>query len=262
MKNFQLKSSIKLSLTKKMKEKITTPRAAGRFFSEDYQNSLMRLVTGEEGSVGEGQFFKVYLIIDEQDGVIADFKYQCFGSVILIAIAECLAELSIRKNYLQASRISYELIDRQLRDQPDRVSIQSQDFSKANFILSAFYEALNLCDDIPLKEDQIPPPNPIELKNGETYQYPNFLDLTHTEKFKVLEEVIAQDIRPYVQLDQGDVEVKKIEGYQITIGYKGSCTTCFSATGSTLNAIAQILRAKVNPNIEVIPDLSSLGTGS
>jgi NifU-like protein len=83
--------------------------------------------------------------------------------------------------------------------------------------------------------------------------------LTQSEKNKILEEVIIQDIRPYVQLDQGDVEVKKIDGYQITIGYKGSCTTCFSATGSTLNAIAQIFKAKVNPNIEVIPDLSSLG---
>lgn len=248
-----------VQLTKKMKGKVLSPRACGSFLAKDYEHSLMRLVTGEEGSIKEGQFFKAYLIVDEQDGVIADFKYQCFGPLIFVAIGECLAELSIRKNYMQASRITYELVDRHLRDLPDQVSIQPKDFSKVNFILSAFFEAIDKCDDIPLREDQIPPPNPIDLDSGQTYLYPNFLELTQSEKNKILEEVIIQDIRPYVQLDQGDVEVKKIDGYQITIGYKGSCTTCFSATGSTLNAIAQIFKAKVNPNIEVIPDLSSLG---
>ena len=247
------------SFTKKIIQKILNPKSVGFVRPQDFDGSMMRVVVGEEGSFEEKQHVKIFIIIDEQDGVIADMKYQCFGPSIMIATLEALVELSLRKNYMQASRLTYEFIDRHLRDQFDQSSIPIECFSQVNFILSAYYAALDQCDDIPLQDDQLPPPNPIDAESTIEHRYPNFLELTQDEKLKVVEEVVKQDIRPYVQLDEGNVVIKNIEGYKITIVYQGSCTSCFSATGSTLNAIQQILRAKINPHITVVPDLSNLG---
>lgn len=242
-----------------MQQKIYQPKACGFFKSNAFKDTQMRLVVGAEGSIAEGQLVKIFVVVDEQDGVIADCKYQCFGTPALIAILESLAELSLRKNYLQASRITYELIDKHLRDQFEKASISAEYFGQVNFCLSAFFQALDQCDDIPIQDSQMPPPSPIDLGSSLEHLYPNFIDLEEKEKFRVCEEVIQQDIRPYVQLDEGNVVIKKIDGYLITITYQGSCTSCFSATGSTLNAIQQILRAKINPHITVTPDLSNLG---
>ncbi len=243
------------SFTKKMVQKILNPKSAGIINSSDIDSSMMRVVIGEEGSHEEKQHVKIYIVVDEQDGVIADMKYQLFGSAVMVATLEALVELSLRKNYMQASRLTYEFIDRHLRDHFDQPGIPIECFSQVNFILSAFYQALDACQEIPIAQDQTPPPNPIDHESAIEHRYPNFLELTQDEKMHVVEEVVKQDIRPYVQLDEGNVIIKKIDGYKITIVYQGSCTSCFSATGSTLNAIQQILRAKINPHITVIPEL-------
>lgn len=245
--------------SQKFVHKVLHPKSCGFFKEQAYKNSQMRLVIGKEGSLEEGMSVEIYLVVDESDGILADFKYQCFGPTVLVATLESLAELSLRKNYLQASRISYELVDKHLREKQDKTGIPLDCFSAVNFCLSAFFMALDQCDDIPLLDSQLPPPSPIDLDASLEHGYPNFLELTQEEKFKVCEEIINRDIRPYVQLDEGNVVIKKIDGYLITIIYQGSCTSCFSATGSTLNAIQQILKAKINPNIIVTPDLSNLG---
>jgi len=59
-----------------------------------------------------------------------------------------------------------------------------------------------------------------------------------------------------VELDAGGVEVVKVEENRVTIVYSGNCTSCYSATGATLEAIGNILRRKVYPDLMVIPDLS------
>jgi NifU-like protein len=77
------------------------------------------------------------------------------------------------------------------------------------------------------------------------------------QQMTVLEQIIASDIRPYVELDAGGVQVLEVVAHrEVIIAYQGSCTTCHSATGATLNAIQQILRTKVHPELVVIPDMS------
>ncbi|HSX04708.1 MAG TPA: NifU family protein, partial [Rhabdochlamydiaceae bacterium] len=81
------------------------------------------------------------------------------------------------------------------------------------------------------------------------------------QKLSVIKEVVAKEIQPYIELDAGGVEVLKIENNQVHIAYSGSCTSCYSATGATLEAIQQLLRAKVYPELTVIPDMSFLKQG-
>ncbi len=246
-------------LSTKAIQKIIHPKSCGTFNKENFESGTYRLAEGEEGSLNEGGFVQIQIVVDEQDGVIADFKYQCFGPPVIVATLEALAELALRKNYLQASRITYELVDRHLRDKNEIASIPLECFSHVNFCLSAFFVALEKCDDIPIAESQMPPASPIDLESNLQHLYPNFIELSDKEKLDVCEKLIQQDIRPYVQLDEGNVVIKTINGYQITIAYSGSCVSCFSALGSTLNAIQQIFRAKIHPNITVTPDMSNLG---
>jgi NifU-like protein len=232
--------------SKKLREKILKPRAAG--ILKDGKEE-MRVVVGEELP-----FIRITLLVDEADGQIADAKFQVYGESILVGIGEVVSELVLRKNYHQAGRITADLIEGALKS-----SIAEDAFSYINIVLGALDNALEKCKDIPLPAGYVE--TPVDLSNLGNGEYPAWEGLTDPQRLAIISEVIALDIRPYVELDEGGVEVKMMEGETtVVIGYEGSCTTCYSATGSTLSAIQQILRAKVHPHLQVKPDLGTLLT--
>ena len=126
----------------------------------------------------------------------------------------------------------------------------------ANLALEAIERACKKCNDIPFADHYAPPPVSDEITG--TPQYPNWIELSDLQKMSALESIIQSDIRPYIELDAGGIEISKVEGYKIVIVYQGACTSCYSATGATLSAIQKILRTKVHADIEVIPDSSVL----
>ena len=70
---------------------------------------------------------------------------------------------------------------------------------------------------------------------------------------------MKEEVQPYIELDAGGIEVPELKnGQEVVIAYQGACTTCPSSTGATLNAIQEILRARVHPSLTVKPDLSLL----
>ena len=73
------------------------------------------------------------------------------------------------------------------------------------------------------------------------------------------EKTIDEEIQPYIAMDGGGIEILEFnEDHRLIIRYEGSCTSCYSAIGGTLSAIQNILRTKLDPKIEVVPDPSSL----
>lgn len=242
--------------SKKLKAKIESPKFAGSFIEKDAQERDMRLVIGRE-SLSDGNSLTFYWLVDENDGVIADVKFQAFGVSALIGAAESASELLMRKNHDQAKRISAELIDRQMRDKSDKEAFPQETGVYLNLVLSAIESAVDQCFDIPFVEAYTTPAMRLdEASNGE---YPGWKELSIPEKIAIIEEVIHREIRPYIELDAGGVQILDlVEGKQLIIAYQGSCTSCHSATGATLSAIQHILQAKVSPDITVVPDLSSL----
>ena len=235
---------------KKIREKIQNPKFFGSFTPLQAQEKGMRLETAEENGL------KLYFLVDESDGVIADAKYQVFGPSTLIAIAEAVCELSIRKNHIQASRISAELLDQQLRTEKEISAFSVQANALLNQAISVLETLCEKCSDIacqssdfdttPILWDFSENPNGIE----------GWDEFSREKKLFLIKEVIDKEIRPYVELDAGGVEVVDLDDFNnLTIAYSGSCTTCYSATGSTLTAIQQILRQKIHPKITVIPKL-------
>ena len=124
-----------------------------------------------------------------------------------------------------------------------------------NIVIDVIDAATETCMDIPIEDIYVAPP---EMEGGERTTYPNWETLSDAQKKAVIAEVMERDIRPYVELDAGGVEVIKVECNRVTIAYSGNCTSCFSATGATLGAIGNILRHKIYPDLMVIPDTSLL----
>jgi len=172
----------------------------------------------------------------------------------LIAAAEGACTLLIGKNYDQARRISADLIDKELRDHPDTPAFPPDTLPHVNLVLDAIDDAIEQCLDLPLPETYVSPVPAIE---GEGY--PGFETLSKEKQLAVIEQVLTDEVRPYIELDAGGIEVLDFsEEKELKIAYQGACTSCFSAIGATLSTIQQIIQAKIHPEITVVPDMETL----
>lgn len=240
--------------SKKLTQRIDNPHCTGVFTAQEAENRRMRLVVSSEGEAVEGNAVWFYWLVDPEDGMILDAKFQALGQTALIGAAEAACELVTHKYYDQASRIGADLIDKHLRDKPDKPAFPPSTAAHLNLVVDALEKAALQCMDIPLPEAYVSPmPSDIEgLEGG----YPGWNELTLSKKLAVIEEVIKQDVRPYIELDGGGIEViNLIDNREVIIAYQGSCTSCFSSTGATLSYIQQVIRAKVSNDLIVIPDL-------
>ncbi len=232
-------------------ERILMPRNKGRFGEIGMEE--MRLVSGTAGN-----WVTFHLVIDTTDGVIADAKFEAFGESGLIGAADTACDVLLRKNYEQARRLTADLIDRKARDFPSESAFPEGCHGHLNTVLEAIEAAAEQCLDIEIVD--LPPPVPEGFES--TGEYPEWHLLTKEEKVALIKEVILEEIQPYIELDAGGVEVTAFNhDREIVIAYQGACTTCPSSTGATLNAIQQILRAKVHPELTVKPDLASIAEG-
>lgn len=222
----------------------TKPRM---YSKQDAEAKNMRLCQAKVDELSKGREFTLQLLIDEEDGIIADAKYQAFAPPSFHHLAETGCAELLRKNYMQARRITADFLEKKLKSPAEDI-----DF---NLLIDAIDIATENCMDIPIEDIYTAPP---EMDGGERTVYPNWEELSNDQKKKIISEVIDSDVRPYVELDAGGVEVIKVEENRVTIAYSGNCTSCFSATGATLEAIGGILRHKIFPDLMIVPDTSLL----
>lgn len=236
---------------KKLSQKIDQPQFVGFFKPEDVEGRGLRLVIGKQDSIA------LYWLVDETDGVIADIRYQMIGPSALIGALEAACHLLLRKNYDQARRVSADLIDKEVRDAQTQEAFPIQFYGYLNLILETIEIAAEQCMDIPINETELISPLTPEMASGTAIE--GWEELSLKEKLSIIEQVIQTEIRPYIELDDGGIQIIDLsDQHELTIAYQGSCTSCHSATGSTLSAIQNILQSKVYPAIQVIPDLSYL----
>lgn len=242
--------------SKKLVAKIDQPRSAGLFTAPESEARGMRLAEAEEGSVESGNVVHLYWLVDKDDGIIVDAKFQVYGQSALIGAAEIACELVVGKNYDQAKRVSADLIDRQARDKSDEPAFPREAYPHLNLVLSAIEAAAEQCTDIPFADNYVAPPVPAGIGEVVEGGYPGWMELPLKKKIAVIEEVLNQDVRPYIALDAGGVEViNLLNDQEVIITYQGSCTSCYSAIGTTLSYIQQVLRNKVHPQLVVVPDI-------
>lgn len=242
--------------SRKLSVKMENPRSFGFMTLEEAEARAMRLVDVSEGSIDDGNLIRIFWLVDKDDGVIVDCKYQAFGQTALIGAAEVVCELLLGKNYDQAKRISTELIDKQVRDRSDEPAFPRETYPHLNLILEAVERGAETCMDLPLASNYVAPPVPMDI--GEVLQggYPGWKELSLEQKKSVIEQVLDQDVRPYIALDAGGVRLLDfVNDRDVLIAYEGSCTSCYSSIGTTLSFIQQVIRAKVFPDLVVVPEL-------
>jgi NifU-like protein len=239
--------------SKKLRSHLDRLQYAGSFSAEEALEKNMRRVVGRAGRPSEE--VRLDWLVDESDGVIADAKFSAIGPTALIAAAEAASESVLRKNYEQASRIGADLLDRLYRDHKDRPAFPEECAPYLNQVIEAIDDAIQQCLDIPYAQSF--DMTPIVGEGGEIPGgLPGWEEMPQEQKRKIIEEVIEQEIRPYIALDAGGIKVLDLKnGRELSISYEGACATCHSSTGSTLHAIQRILRARVHPTICVIPEL-------
>jgi NifU-like protein len=241
--------------SEKMAKRITSPHNCGYFTVEEGEARGMRCIEGRGGFILEASAVTLYWLVDPTDGMIVDAKFQVFGQAALIAAAEGACELLVGKNYDQVRRIGGELIDKSMRDHPDTPAFPEETFPLLNLILEAIDDAVEKCLGIPLSKTYVSPLPEIEEGSG----YPGWLTLSHQQKLALIEKVLDEDVRPYVELDEGGIEVQAlIDDKELVVAYSGSCTSCFSAIGATLSTIQQIIQSKVHPDLKVVPNMDAL----
>lgn len=211
---------------------------------EEAKNKGMRLAIGKEGPV------TLAWLVDPTDGIIADARFLSFGPPPLLALVEGACELSLRKTYAQAQRLTASLLEKQVRD-PEDPPFPLDTY--LNWILMAIDQAAEQCSDIPVAPTYEETPLAGE-EGGRVLE--NWAALDDKQKIDWIEEIIDKEIRPYIELDAGGITFLELkEGHQVYIRYQGSCTSCHASTGSTLSAIQNILNTRLDPSIAVIPEL-------
>jgi Fe-S cluster biogenesis protein NfuA len=71
------------------------------------------------------------------------------------------------------------------------------------------------------------------------------------ERLRKINELLDEQIRPYLQGDGGDLYVLGLEGNTLTVHYQGACGSCPSSLSGTLVGIENLVRT-VEPEIEVV----------
>lgn len=75
--------------------------------------------------------------------------------------------------------------------------------------------------------------------------------LTTLQKINLIQQVIAEEVRPVLIADGGDVELFDVEGDTVKVVLKGACGSCSSSTATLKYAIEARLQERVLPNLVV-----------
>ena len=71
------------------------------------------------------------------------------------------------------------------------------------------------------------------------------------QRLDKINELLDEQIRPYLQGDGGDLYVIGLEGNTLSVHYQGACGSCPSSISGTLTGIENLLRS-IEPDIEVV----------
>jgi Fe-S cluster biogenesis protein NfuA len=77
--------------------------------------------------------------------------------------------------------------------------------------------------------------------------------MSESDKLKLeqINELLDEEVRPFLQGDGGDLYVVGLEGSTLKVHYQGACGTCPSSISGTLAGIEGLVK-RIDPEMEVI----------
>jgi Fe-S cluster biogenesis protein NfuA len=81
----------------------------------------------------------------------------------------------------------------------------------------------------------------------------NLENLSEADKEKLdrINQLLDDQVRPYLQGDGGDLYVMGLEGNKLKVHYQGACGSCPSSISGTLTGIENLVK-QIEPDIEVV----------
>lgn len=78
-------------------------------------------------------------------------------------------------------------------------------------------------------------------------------ELSESDRLKLeqINELLDEEVRPFLQGDGGDLYVVGMEGSTLKVHYQGACGTCPSSISGTLAGIESLVK-RIDPEMEVI----------
>jgi Fe-S cluster biogenesis protein NfuA len=78
-------------------------------------------------------------------------------------------------------------------------------------------------------------------------------ELSDADKDRIakINDILDEQVRPYLQGDGGDLFVVGLEGNKLKVHYQGACGSCPSSISGTLTGIENLVR-QIEPDLEVV----------
>jgi NifU-like protein len=89
-------------------------------------------------------------------------------------------------------------------------------------------------------------------KREETKEQARPKKLTNIQKIKLVEETIEREIRPALRADGGDIELVDLEGDQVMVALRGTCSTCAASQFTLKDYVEQKLKEFVAEGLRVV----------
>jgi Fe-S cluster biogenesis protein NfuA len=96
--------------------------------------------------------------------------------------------------------------------------------------------------------------NPILSPENESRKGELIYDENDSDSVKKIKEILAQSVRPVVEMDGGNIEFKSFDDGVVTLALKGSCSGCPSSTVTLKAGIENLLKRMVPEVKEVVAE--------
>ncbi len=265
--------------TDKVKEHFLKPRNAGEV--EDAN------AVGEVGSMACGDALKLSLKVDE-NGKVADAKFQTFGCASAIASASALTEMLKGKTVEEAEKITNQDIADFLGGLPKEkmhcsvLGRQALEQALAHYkgehvkekegeIVCECFGVTDLEIEKAIRENDLSTVEEVTNYTKAGGGCENCHDtireiitmvraeekpvakpkLTNIQKIRMIEETIEGEIRPSLKHDGGDIELIDVIGNRVLVAKRGNCAVCQASEQTFKNLVETKLQELVWPELVV-----------
>ena len=265
--------------TDKVKEHFLKPRNAGEV--EDAN------AVGEVGSMACGDALKLSLRVDE-NGKVADAKFQTFGCASAIASASALTEMLKGKTVEEAEKITNQdiadylgglpkekmhcsVLGRQALEQALAQYKGEHVAKKEGEIVCECFGVTDLEIEKAIRENDLSTVEEVTNYTKAGGGCENCHDtireiiaavraeekpmtkpkLTNIQKIRMIEEIIDGEIRPSLKHDGGDVDLIDVIGNRVLVAKRGTCAVCQASEQTFKNLVESKLQELVSPELVV-----------
>jgi NifU-like protein len=268
--------------TDKVKDHFLNPRNVGVIPDADG--------VGEVGSIACGDALTFYFKLDQQ-GRIAEAKFQTFGCASAIASSSALTEMVIGKTLEEAARITNDDIARYLGGLPKEkmhcsvmgrealekaIACHRGEAAKAieGEIVCECFGVTDREIERVVRENQLKTIEDVtdyikagggcgkcheriqELIDRTLGAAPRLVPieprpLTNLQKIRLIEESIEREINPTLKKDAGHLELVDVDGSRVIVRMKGTCSTCARSHVTLKHYVESKLRELVSPELVV-----------